>query len=306
MESHPKATALSLQELSKDLGWSLAGITLPNIPAVQKNFYSTWLKEFGGDRLGYLKEKSQERLDPKSYFPPVKSILCFGLSYFPGWAQGEVKISNYAWGPDYHEVLKSKLEETARWIEVRLGKFEYKVCVDTAPALEKVLAAQSGIGWQAKNTLLINPKFGSLVFLGELYTDIEISRFTSLEPMADHCGTCTRCLEACPTQALSPYQLHLDRCIAYWNLEHRGELESQTPDFSGWLAGCDICQQVCPWNRKLTPLSLHDTDFQSLTLKDAESTDWKKRTKGKALSYLPAKKWQVNLNWIRSKRDPQP
>lgn len=298
MVSPGQSLKISLKELSSDLGWTLVGAVAPEIPTAQAEFFSKWIDEKEGHRLAYLKNRQRERLDPKAYFPKIQSILCFGLQYFPGWAEGEVKVANYSWGEDYHIVLKKKLEQSARWIQDRLGSFDYRACVDTSPVLEKVLAAQAGIGWQGKNTLLIHPQHGSTLFLGELFTDLPLHHFDLLDPMADHCGTCTRCIEACPTQALQPYQLQLDRCIAYWNLEHRQEFESQTPDFQGWIAGCDICQQACPWNRKLEKIEASPNSFQHLSRELAQTMNWKAATKNKALSYLPTKKWLANLRWL--------
>jgi len=298
---------VDLERLTQDLKWSLAGVTAPEISEEKKAHYQNWLENYGGQKLGYMMKRKAERLHPQNYFPKAKSILCFGLNYFPGWAQGEVKISNYSWGEDYHELLKRKLTETVSYLENLLGKFEYRICVDTSPVLEKTLAEQAGIGWQGKNTLLLNQKFGSCIFLGEIFTDIPLDRFQTFLWARDRCGTCTRCLDACPTQALDPYILKLDKCIAYWNLEHRGPLPPEAPDFQGWLGGCDICQEVCPWNQKLEPLEASPPGLAHLQKAEAFAPEFAENLKAKllqhkAMNYLPTEKWKANLAHLQARK----
>ncbi len=290
---------VSLSELSQDLGWSLAGVSSPHLNEKSQVQLETWLKDYGGNALGYMERRKRERKEPTYYFKEVQSILCFGLYYFPGWAEGSIKVSNYAWGQDYHEVLRRKLEQTVDWLRLKFGEFQYRICIDTSPVLEKALAVQAGIGWQGKNTLMLNPKFGSMFFLGELMTSLPLNTFSELPPMQDHCGTCNRCIEACPTNALEPYILKLDRCIAYWNLEHRGPLPEHAPSFHGWLGGCDICQQVCPWNRKLNPLEEVPKDLQKLD-DETLDLDLEAQFQGRALSYVPSQKWKLNQDWIKN------
>jgi len=301
-------TIIDLENLAQDLKWSLAGVTSPEISETTQSQYQEWLEKYSGQRLGYMQKRKVERLNPKEYFPGVKSILCFGLNYFPGWAEGEVKISNYSWGEDYHEQLKRKISETVSYLEHRLGEFSYRICVDTSPVLEKILAAQSGIGWQGKNTLILNQKFGSMIFLGELFTSIELDRFKSLSLAKDRCGNCTKCLDACPTQALDPYVLKVDKCIAYWNLEHRGPLPTDAPKFEGWLGGCDICQQVCPWNHKLEPQFEAPISLKQISAIDAKAPDFANRfqsqlLENKAMNYLPLEKWKINLAHLQADKE---
>ena len=293
--------ALKINEWAQSLGWSIAGACDPELSESTKNLYEKWITEFKGEQMSYLERRKKERLDPKAYFKDAQSILCFGLYYFPGWAEGEVKISNYAWGKDYHLVLKEKLEETAKKLQEKLGPFKYRVCIDTAPVLEKTLATKAGLGWQGKNTLLIHPKHGSYLFLGEIITSLPLSGFVPSELVSDHCGTCTRCIEACPTDALQPYVLEAEKCISYWTLEHKGPFNQKTPSFDGWIAGCDICQEVCPWNQKLIPLSNTPSasyEFKDLRQVDIRSENWALRIKDKALNYVPEKNWKRNLEHI--------
>lgn len=291
---------ISLSELATTCDWTLAGVTKPEIQDQTKAQFKDWLKKYKAPGLQYLLKRQQERLDPKIYFPGTQSILCFAQFYFPGNATGSIKISNYAWGPDYHQTLLSKLEHTAHWIQQRIPELQYRACVDTAPLLEKSLAVQAGLGWQGKNSLLIHPQHGSYLFLCELMTNIPVSHFSEIPPVNDHCGTCTRCLDACPTQALSPYVLDTQKCISYWNLEHRGPLPADAPNFHEWIAGCDICQEVCPWNKKTKPLKVDEKtlSFKNLHRDDIDSKEWLDRIKDRAINYLPAEKWQRNLEHL--------
>jgi epoxyqueuosine reductase len=168
------------------------------------------------------------------------------------------KIARYALGNDYHEILKNKLRALADWMRQRWPKIETRACVDTAPLMEKDLAARAGIGWIGKNTCLINERVGSWLFLGEIVTTLELPPD---EPATDHCGTCTRCLDACPTQAITaPYQLDASKCISYLTIEHRQAIDEPLQEKIGdWLYGCDICQDVCPHNRQ--PPQSTEPDF---------------------------------------------
>jgi len=288
-------SSFDLNQWAQKEGWSLAGVAAPEIPEASKKLFSQWLKDYKGPQMNYLSRRKNERLSPKDYFPGLKSILCFGLYYFPGWAKGEVKVSNYAWGRDYHEVLKEKLQKTAEDLKKELGDFEFRICTDTAPVLEKLLATKAGIGWQGKNTLLLNSNFGSYLFLAEIYSSIPMDRFQMTSMQSDHCGSCTRCIDACPTDALEPYVLNAHKCISYWTLEHKGEFTEDTPPLQNWIAGCDICQEVCPWNQKLIPIEKEQNSFQSLKIDDVNSPQWLEQIKDKALNYIPTQNWKRNL-----------
>jgi epoxyqueuosine reductase len=289
-----------LGTLREQIGWDLVGVCPPTISPERAEFFRRWLKDKKGPQMEYLSRRSDERCAPELYLPTVKSIICFGLYYFPGWAQGDVKFSNYSWGPDYHQVLKSKLESSTAILQKMFPGSDIKALVDTAPALEKVLATQAGLGWQGKNTLLIHPKLGSMIFLGELYTSIPLSHFEAPSIMKDHCGTCSRCIDACPTQALTPYELDAARCISYWTLEHRGPFDQTTPVWENWVAGCDICQEVCPWNSKLIPLSIQNPYLEHIEqIRNGENL--KSLLREKALNYVPLENWKRNLQQIYRK-----
>lgn len=287
-----------ISTFAKSNGWIGAEVSKPEISEDTKSKFHKWLKNYGGHRMSYLERRKIERLSPKDYFPQIQSILVFADYYHGGWAKGPIKISNYAFGRDYHIVLKEKLENTMLKLQQQLGPFQYRIAVDTAPLLEKSIAAESGIGWQGKNTLILNPQFGSQFFLAEALTDIPLSKFQAKLAMTDHCGTCTRCIDACPTQALEPYVLKVDQCIAYWTLEHRGDFNDETPEYSEWIAGCDICQEVCPWNQRLIPLDVDNRGLDNLAVADIQDSSWTSRIAESALSYVPIQNWPRNLTHI--------
>lgn len=293
--------SFDLQNFSEALGWQLAGACEAKMSPEHKAQFREWIQKYKGPQMNYLERRLEERLDPSRYFPEVQSVLCFGLAYFPGWAEGEVKVSNYSWGEDYHEALKEKLEETASALQEKFPSMLYRSTVDTAPVAEKYWAIRSGIGWQGKNSLILNRRWGSLFFLGEILCNLPIETFNRLPLETDHCGTCQRCIEACPTDALEPYRLDAGRCISYWTLEHKGDFGRETPPFREWVAGCDICQEVCPWNRKLEPQSQlkPELGLQKLKAEEVASPEWPARIEGKAVSYVRPENWKRNLTWVK-------
>jgi epoxyqueuosine reductase len=210
--------------------------------------------------MGYLTDHRAElRRDPLQLLPTARSILCVGQLYnetnpiadeckapYSGW------VSRYAWGDDYHEVVRRGLERLVGRLREECGSFDHRICVDTAPLLERSYARLAGLGWIGKNTCLINQQMGSWFFLGELLLSIELQPD---EPPADRCGSCTRCIDACPTDAIVPegtgFTLDSRRCISYFTIELRGPVpEEMRPGVGNHVFGCDICQDVCPWNRK--------------------------------------------------------
>ena len=202
--------------------------------------------------MHYLASRFEERTNPAAYFPDSKSIICVGMNYHvqlnQPTASSTGKIARYALGDDYHELIKDRLYLLADWLRTQCD-CETRCSVDTAPMMEKELAARAGIGWMGKNTCVINEDIGSWLLLGEILTTAELP-FD--QPATDRCGTCRRCLDACPTGAITaPYQLDARKCISYLTIEHRGDIDEQLKSQIGdWLYGCDICQDVCPWNSK--------------------------------------------------------
>lgn len=228
-------------------------------PLADYDRYTQWVSQGMAARMGYLIDhRAALRTDPRNLLESAKSIICVGKIYnspYPltsndpavGW------ISRYAWGDDYHRLMAQSLRLLVERIAAEAGPFEYRICVDTAPLLERSYARQAGLGWIGKNTCLINQSRGSWFFLAEVLVSLDIEPDS---PPPDRCGSCTRCIDACPTQAIVPspaggYTLDSRLCISYFTIEHSGPVpESVRPGIGNHVFGCDICQDVCPWNRK--------------------------------------------------------
>ena len=262
-------TSEDIKALAEQAGFDLAGVASVE-PTVESLFYPKWLDLGYAGTMEYLKGRRGEmRADPRTLLPSAKSLICLGLIYHtPEPLTTEVDfaaefanrgwVSRYAWGEDYHRVVKDKLRRLVELLTERAGAFDYKLCVDTSPLLERAYAHHAGLGWIGKNTCLINQQLGSWFFLGEILTSLELKQG---EPAPFRCGTCTRCIEACPTDAIVPvdgtdgppdgpeWALDSTQCISYWTIELRGAIPEEHRAAAGpHLFGCDICQDVCPWN----------------------------------------------------------
>jgi epoxyqueuosine reductase len=254
-------TADEIRELARQCGFELAGVAAA-LPAADRARYHDWVAAGHAGEMRYLTDRRADaRDDPRNLLPSARSIVCAGRLYQTPWPhttqfddEERGWISRYAWGGDYHEVMRQGLERLDAGLRERAGaKFESRICVDTAPILERTYARLAGLGWIGKNTCLINQQRGSWFFLGELLVSLEIAPDA---PPPDRCGTCTRCIDACPTAAIPPAGgLDATRCISYFTIELRGAIPEQFRDAMGaHIFGCDICQDVCPWNRR-APLS---------------------------------------------------
>lgn len=250
------SSAIQIKSKAFELGFDLCGIA-PADPSVYRDYYLRWISKGYHGQMDYLARRIEEKLDPRVYFPPARSVICLALNYYfretsntqTDSTSPRGKIARYARGTDYHIHVKERLHRLADWVRDTFRGALTRVCVDTAPVMERELAVRAGIGWQGKNTCVISPRIGSWIFLAEILTDLELP-FDTPEP--DHCGSCTRCLEACPTGALfAPYQMDATRCLSYLTIERKEPIEQAFRDkLDGWLFGCDICQEVCPFNRK--------------------------------------------------------
>jgi epoxyqueuosine reductase len=254
-------TAHEIKQLAQDCGFELAGVAAAD-PAIDFARFDTWRADGMAGEMGYLTDhRGDKRSDPRNLLPTAQSIVCVGKLYHTDYPlstefddEACAWISRYAWGADYHDVLRRGLEDLVRRISARSDlPFEWKICVDTAPLLERSYARLAGLGWIGKNTCLINQWQGSWFFLGELLLSLPLSPDT---PPPDRCGSCRRCIDACPTTAFVPDssgRLRLDArlCISYLTIEKRGDLPGELQSAMGnHLFGCDICQDVCPWNRR--------------------------------------------------------
>ena len=250
-----------IKKAAERMGFDLCGIAPAGLPDQDKRQYLWWIEQGFHGEMGYMER--QQRQDIRLLFPEVRSVICAGMVYNTpqpksidcpdptrGW------ISRYGWGEDYHSIVRQRLEELLAELRLAAGsRFEAKIFVDTGPLLERTIARAAGLGWIAKNTCLIQQKAGSWFVVGEILTSLELEPD---EPLPDRCGTCRRCIDACPTAAIvEPYVLDATRCIAYFTIEARGTIpEEFRPGIGRHVFGCDICQDVCPWNRKapVTPL----------------------------------------------------
>lgn len=260
---HRRMSTERIKARALEIGFDLVGISEAR-PTLEAAFYPEWIELGFAGNMSYLKgRRGDMRSDPRSLLPSANSVISVGIVYNTQHPystdvdfNGQGWVSRYAWGEDYHHVLKRRLQALVDILHKDLGAFETKICVDTAPLLERAYAHRSGLGWIGHNTCLINQQLGSWLFLGEVLTSLSLE---CDNPAAFRCGSCTRCIEACPTDALVPtgelegpaYALDSNKCISYWSIELKGSLpESARAMMGEHLFGCDICQDVCPWNRR--------------------------------------------------------
>lgn len=259
--SFPGNTIDQLQLLARlkaragELGFDRVGIA-PAAASQYRDYFKRWLEDGKAGQMSYLGRRLEQRTDPASYLPGAVSVICVAVNYqvpLQELAAPETpyqgRIARYALGEDYHEWLKTWLHTLADWVREAAPAAQTRCCTDTAPVMEKELAARAGIGWVGKNCCVINEQIGSWLFLGEIVTTAALA---ADESAVDRCGSCRRCIDACPTQAITePYRLDARRCISYLTIEHRGEIDPElAEEFGAWIYGCDICQEVCPWNRE--------------------------------------------------------
>ncbi|HEY9768197.1 MAG TPA: tRNA epoxyqueuosine(34) reductase QueG [Coleofasciculaceae cyanobacterium] len=288
-----------------DIGFHLVGIaTIDNHQDKAAEHLQNWLA------LGYQADlawmANPKRADIRAYMPEVRSLISVALNYYTPHQHCDrpeiAKISRYGWGRDYHKVMVKKLKILSNWLRSQDESIQARYSVDTAPIQDKVWAQRAGLGWIAKNGNLITRKYGSWIFLGEVLTNLEL---TPDLPHTSHCGTCTRCLDACPTGAIvKPHVVDANRCIAYHTIENRdSELPKAIADnLSGWVAGCDICQDVCPWNQRFARETDVD-DFQPYEanlqpqlkeLADLDEAEWDRRFRASALRRIKPDMWRRN------------
>jgi epoxyqueuosine reductase len=246
--------SLAIKERALLEGFHKVGIVRAEALADEAPRLKEWLARGYHGEMSWMARDVEKRLDPRRIFPQARSIVVVALNYYTPNEHIENsrtgKVSRYAWGDDYHDVLKTKLESLLAWIREQAPDAAGKICVDIQPVMDKAWAVRAGLGWLGKHTNVITPEFGSWVFIGELLLNLDLE--PDAKPAEDHCGACTMCIDACPTGAITePYVVDSNRCISYATIELRTpELPSTIQqDLSGWLYGCDICQDVCPWNR---------------------------------------------------------
>ncbi|NBD34112.1 MAG: tRNA epoxyqueuosine(34) reductase QueG [Cyanobacteria bacterium] len=293
-----------IKEKATSLGFHKVGIaTANNEEQIQaQTRLKNWLA--AGYHADMKWMDNPKRFDLQKCLPGVQSVIAVALNYYTPYAQPENpeqgKISRYAWGRDYHKVMQKKLKALASWLQEQAPEQRSRYYSDTGPVQDKFWAQQAGLGWIAKNSNVITREYGSWVFLGEVLTTLPL---TPDSPHTEHCGSCTRCLEACPTNAFpQPFVVDANRCIAYHTIENRDETLPEEIDLNGWVAGCDICQEVCPWNQRFAK-ETDCADFQPrsehlapnlVELAQLPAESWDQKTRGSALRRIKADMWRRN------------
>lgn len=304
--SHNTAT---VKTIAKDLGFDYCGISKAEFLQEDAPRLESWLKNKAHGNMSYMENHFDKRLDPSKLVPGAKSVVSLMYNYYPEKDLATAdhdnhKIAKYAYGQDYHYVVKDRLKDFMHRLEAEIGHVEGRVFVDSAPVMERQWAAKSGLGWIGKNTLLINKNQGSFFFLAELIIDLELE---ADGPIKDYCGTCTKCVDACPTDAITPYALDASKCISYLTIELKEEIPNEFKgQMEGWAFGCDICQDVCPWNRFSKPhteaafhpknelVELFNNNWQDLTEEVFRST-----FKGSAVKRTKFEGIKRNLNFLK-------
>lgn len=250
----PQERARLLKAKAHELGFLACGIARAGFLEEEAPRLEQWLREGRQGEMSYMERHFDLRLDPRRLVPGAKSVISLAYNYHTPPKQQDPqapKLSTYAYGRDYHKVVKRRLKPLIEFMRTTFGDMDLRAFVDSAPVLEKAWAQRAGLGWVGKHTNVIRQGAGSFFFLCELITDLELPPDA---PATDHCGTCRRCIDACPTQAITPYAVDGSKCISYFTIELKGAIpQEQHGTFADWVFGCDVCQQVCPWNRFSTP-----------------------------------------------------
>lgn len=267
-----------IKEEAQRLGFLSCGISKAGFLEEEAPRLENWLNNQMNGQMSYMENHFDKRLNPTLLVDDAKSVISLLLNYYPSELQNEdsYKISKYAYGQDYHHVIKEKLKKLLHFIQTEIGEVSGRAFVDSAPVLDKAWAAKSGLGWVGKNSNLITQKVGSFYFIAELIVDLELDYDT---PTTDHCGSCTACLDACPTEAIvAPYVVDGSKCISYFTIELKDNLPQEMKGkFDDWMFGCDVCQDVCPWNRFSKPHNepLFQTNSDILNF---SKSDWEEIT----------------------------
>ena len=300
---------LEIKEVGTNLGFDKIGISPATQPSKSKNL-EMWLEKGYSGTMKWMASHKDKRMDIQSFFPGAKSIICVAHNYYTPFnhsnENGKGKISRYACGEDYHKIMKKKLKTYLQEIKKLNNGLGGRLCVDTAPIMEKIWAERAGLGWQGKHTNLITKDHGSWVFLGEIVIDKELNYDL---PIEDYCGSCQACIEACPTNAIvEPYVLDAQKCISYLTIEYWDKPidNDLKKSMNGWIFGCDICQDVCPWNkfRKNSLESrywpIEDTmEYDLDKLEKLDEIGYKKKFKNRAVLRPGWKNFKRNIRAAR-------
>ncbi|MCX7728279.1 MAG: tRNA epoxyqueuosine(34) reductase QueG [Bacteroidia bacterium] len=283
-----------IKQTAKDVGFDACGIAKVQVLNEEARQLENWLKKNFHGKMQYMEKYFDIRINPSLLLPGAKSIISLLFNYYPSKKQNSLspKVSVYAYGKDYHIVLKEKLQELYERLKEKIGHFNARACVDSAPVMDKVWAKKSGLGWIGKHSNLIVKQKGSYYFIAELITDLELEPDKEIK---DYCGTCTRCIDACPTNAIvQPYVIDASKCISYLTIELKDEIiPNEFKDkMNNWIFGCDICMDVCPWNKFATPHEHHELEPIKDIL-DFSEKDWKE---------LSEEQFKILFKWSPIKR----
>ena len=296
-----------IKDEAKRLGFLSCGISKAGFLEEEAPRLENWLNKNRHGQMSYMENHFDKRLNPTLLVDDAKSVISLLLNYYPSDFQNtdSYKISKYAYGQDYHFVIKKKLKELLHFIQTEIGEVSGRAFVDSAPVLDKAWAAKSGLGWIGKNTNLITQKVGSFYFIAELIVDLDLEYDAST---TDHCGSCTVCIDACPTQAIvAPYEVDGSKCISYFTIELKDNLPSEMKNkLDDWAFGCDVCQDVCPWNKfsksHNEPLLKPNESILNFSKKDWEeitSETFNKVFKNSAVKRTKFHGFKRNINFIR-------
>lgn len=312
MSSESIITAPLIKSLALELGFLACGIAKAEALPREAEKLKKWLAQGKHGEMHYMANHFDKRTDPRLLEEGTQSIVSVLYNYYTPEEPVDktYRISRYAYGQDYHHVVKEKLWTLLKQLQERMPELRGRAFVDSAPVMDKVWAQRAGLGWIGKNSNLINQQYGSFFFIGELLLNVPLAYDV---PVADRCGNCTRCLDACPTNALSPYQVDARKCISYQTIERKGELCSDdTPGFTNWIFGCDICQQVCPWNGKALPhneplfkphpdlLNLSANDWEGMSIE--QFREWFRKSAVKRTKYQGLTR---NIFYVKYRQDPE-
>ena len=313
-KSKREKRAHQIKAIAGELGFDFCGISRAEFLEEEAPRLESWLNQHMHGKMAYMANHFDKRLDPGKLVDGAKSVISLIYNYYPQEdfnGSSGYKIAKYAFGKDYHYVIKNKLKVFFQRIQADIGEVNGRVFVDSAPVLERVWAKRSGLGWIGKNSLLLNRHMGSFFFLAEIILDLELA---SDGPAKDYCGTCTRCMDACPTDAIpAPYVVDGSRCISYFTIELKDEIPAEFKNtYDDWIFGCDICQDVCPWNRFSTP-HREEQFVPGKELKAMRQDDWLEITrdvfnqlfKGSAVKRARYEGLKRNISFISKKKASQ-
>lgn len=311
MFNQPSKYTQMIKAEAQRLGFLSCGISKAGFLEEEAPRLESWLQKGMQGEMHYMENHFDKRLDPTLLVDDAKSVISLLLNYYPSETQNpdSYKISKYAYGQDYHFVIKDKLKDLLRFIQTEIGEVSGRAFVDSAPVLDKAWAAKSGLGWIGKNANLLSKQVGSFFFIAELIVDLDLEYDTMT---TDHCGSCTACIDACPTEAIvAPYVVDGSKCISYFTIELKENLPvAMKGKFDDWMFGCDVCQDVCPWNRfskpHQEPLFNPNPEVLSFTKKDWEEITeetFRKVFKHSAVKRTKYEGLLRNINFLSEKKD---